>query len=345
MSSHNKKIALIALTTGGKKLAAQLAEQLPDSQVLSINGTFKEVLAQAWHQYDSLVCIMATGIVVRSLAPLIRDKKSDPAIVVCDEQGRFAISLLSGHLGGANALARQLAALLQGQAVITTASDVLGHTALDLWADELQLTVADRHAFTRSMARLVNNGSVTLISDYPLPALPADIRLLDKNDPAAARPDLRISCRMDDPGITILYPKALVAGIGCNRNTPESEIQQALTEACAENRLALASVRHLTSIDLKNDEPGLLAFAEHNGYSLYFFNRDQLNGVEGVSSSAAVLKATGARGVAEPAAVLASYGGRLLVKKMKWQNVTIALAEIACPWETNQQHKVQLTDI
>jgi cobalt-precorrin 5A hydrolase len=330
----NNSIAIIALTRGGRLLAARLANLLPDSRVLDSERQFKEVLTRAWHQYDCLLCIMATGIVVRSLAPLLKDKKQDPAVVVCDEQGRFAISLLSGHLGGANAFARQVADLLQGQAVITTASDVLGHTALDLWAQELNLTVADRQAFTRTMARLVNSGAVCLRSDYPLPPLPADIRLLDnEEDPAAATPDLWITCRTDCQAVTLLHPKALVAGIGCNRNTPEAEIEQALAEACADNQLALESVLQLASIDLKNDEPGLLAFAEHKGYTLSFFNRDQLNGVDGVSTSAAVLKATGAKGVAEPAAVLASNGGRLLVKKMKWRNVTVALAEIACPWE------------
>ncbi|HEB69472.1 MAG TPA: cobalamin biosynthesis protein CbiG, partial [Desulfobulbus sp.] len=122
---------------------------------------------------------MATGIVVRTLAPLLQDKRLDPAVVVCDEKGRFAVSLLSGHLGGGNALARQVAAILGGQAVITTASDVLGRTALDLWAHALDLQVADKRALTRIMGKLVNHGSVTLHSDYPLPELPDDITMQD----------------------------------------------------------------------------------------------------------------------------------------------------------------------
>jgi cobalt-precorrin 5A hydrolase len=319
-------------------MAECLASLLPGGEVVSSRGSIHKTLAHAWQEYDRLICIMAAGIVVRGIAPLLRDKTTDPAVVVCDEQGRFAISLLSGHLGGGNALAHRVAELLGGQAVITTASDVLGHTALDIWARDLGLAVADRHRLTSVMAKLVNTGSVSLYSEYPLPKLPPDIILHD--DPASA--DLLISCRTDlgsDCGTgkaaVLLHPKSLTAGIGCNRDTPAPEIEQALREACAEHNLAPQSVRSLASIDLKNDEPGLLDFARSKGYTIDFYNRDQLNGVDGVSTSAAVLKATGAKGVAEPAAILSSGNGLLLVKKMKWPNVTVAIAELKEPWNIN----------
>jgi cobalt-precorrin 5A hydrolase len=109
-------------------------------------------------------------------------------------------------------------------------------------------------------------------------------------------------------------------------------------QACADNNLALQSVRSLASIDLKNDEPGLLDYARIQGYTIDFYNRDQLNGVDGVSTSAVVLKATGAKGVAEPAAVLGAGGGRLLVKKMKWPNVTVAITEISHSIKTMHQN-------
>lgn len=322
-------MALLALTTGGESLAQRLAASLPSSAVFSCRGQLQQVLHQCWREYDALVCIMASGIVVRTLAPLLKDKRRDPAVVVCDERGRFAISLLCGHLGGGNALAKQVAAILRGQAVITTASDVLGRTALDLWARDLGLIVTDKKRLTKAMGKLVNQGFVTLYSDYFLPDAPADIHR--QQDPGSA--DLVISCRTDvETGGVVLHPRALVAGIGCNRNTPAEEIAQALQEACIRNNLALESVFRLASIDLKRDEQGLLEVARSQGYPIDFFYREQLNGVEGVSTSAIVLKATGAKGVAEPAAVLASDGGRLLCKKMKWANVTVAVAEIARPW-------------
>ncbi len=324
------KIAVVALTRGGTALAEQLVLQLPGGVVFSCRGKLRQTLHRCWQEYDSLVCIMATGIVVRTLAPWLVDKHEDPAVVVCDEKGDFAVPLLSGHLGGGNALAGQVAGILGGQAVITTASDVLGQPALDLWADELGLAVANKNALTRAMGRLVNQDGVTLYSEYPLPDLPADIKLQQEGKTA----DLVITIRTDlQTSGAVLYPPILIAGIGCNRNTPAAEIDQALREACAAYNLALQSVRSLASIDLKNDEPGLLEFARSKKYSIDFYNCDQLNGVEGVSTSAAVLKATGAKGVAEPAAVLAAGGGRLLVHKMKWANVTVAIAERVNPFE------------
>jgi len=271
---------------------------------------------------------MATGIVVRTLAPLLKDKRSDPAVVVCDEQGDYAVSLLSGHLGGGNALARQVAAILGGQAVITTASDVQGKVALDLWARDLGLVVADKKRLTRAMGKLVNRGWVTLYSDYPLPELPEEIHRQDQAEDA----DLVISGATDlEISGALLYPQALVAGIGCNRNTPAEEIEEALRQACEKHALAYQSVARLASIDLKSDEQGLLELSRRYKLPIEFFHRDRLNGVDGVSTSAVVLKATGAKGVAEPAAVLASGGGRLLVKKMKWPNVTVSIAEMNNP--------------
>jgi len=329
------KIAILALTKGGAELAGRLAALLPGSTVFSCRWQVQQTLYRCWQDYNSLICIMATGIVVRTLAPLLTDKRKDPAVVVCDEKGRFAIALLSGHLGGGNALAERVAGLLEGQAGITTASDVLGRTALEVWARDLGLFVADKRDLTHAMGKLVNHGTVSLFTDYPLPDLPGDIRLQD--DFVAA--DLVITCRTDlQTSGALLHPKALVAGIGCNRNTPAGEIDRAMQQACADNSLALQAVRSLASIDLKNDEPGLLDYARIQGYTIDFYNRDQLNGVDGVSTSAVVFKATGAKGVAEPAAVLGAGGGRLLVKKMKWPNVTVAIAEISHPIKATLQN-------
>ncbi|WP_417911740.1 cobalamin biosynthesis protein, partial [Candidatus Electronema sp. TJ] len=142
--------------------------------------------------------------------------------------------------------------------------------------------------------------------------------------------DLRITCRTaQQPRQALLHPKALVAGIGCNRNTPAAEISAALRTACAENGLAFQSISRLASIDLKQNEPGLLAVAEQHGWPIHFYPAEQLNRIEDVTSSAAVLHATGAKAVAEPAAILSSGGGSLLVRKQKSTNVTVAIAELA----------------
>jgi cobalt-precorrin 5A hydrolase len=284
---------------------------------------------EVWHRYPAIVCIMATGIVIRTIAPLLRDKYHDPAVVVCDELGQFAISLLSGHIGGANDLAERVAGITGGQAVITTASDVLGYTPLDLWCRQWQLTPVSADALTRTMGRLVDQGHVTLWSRYPLPRLPEDLRQTSDR----SRADLSIDSRLEPTGNgTLLFPRSLVFGIGCNRGTPAEAIAAAVTATCRQHGLAPQAIARLASIDLKQDEIGLCEYARRHDLPLDFYTKDQLNQVEGVSVSPAVQRATGAKGVAEPAALLsAGVDSTLLVPKIKWPAVTTAVAEIADP--------------
>jgi cobalt-precorrin 5A hydrolase len=310
-------------------LGRRLAESL-HADFYACKGRLAEIVATAWREYAEIVCIMAAGIVVRTIAPLLQDKYRDPAIVVCDEQGRFAVSLLSGHLGGANDLAHRVAAVNGGQAVLTTASDVLGRSALDLWCRDLDMTPGDKTAFTKAMGRLVDHGLLTIWSRYPLPDLPPDLKPVEDRGSA----ELIIESRTNDAvHAALLHPKALVVGIGCNRGTSAAAIAHAVAESCRQHQLAPQAIARLASIDLKQDEAGLLEFAHQQNMVIDFFRKDELNRVEGVSTSAAVQKATGAKGVAEPAALLsAGSSSTLLVTKMKWTDVTTAIAEIADPW-------------
>ncbi len=333
--AKKRRCAVLALTQGGSELGQRLAGLL-DGVFFTCKGRLAEVFAQVWEEYQEIVCIMASGIVVRTMAPLLQDKYRDPAIVVCDEQGRFAISLLSGHIGGANQLAHRVAAALGGQAVLTTASDVLGRTALDLWCRDLGLIVGDKERFTRAMGRLVDQGSITLWSTCPLPPLPPDLQATTEREAA----DLLITARTDGTSSgTLLHPPALVFGIGCNRGTPATAIAQAVAATCAQHQLAPQAIARLASIDLKQDEQGLLEFARNQGLPIDFFDSEQLNQIEGVSSSPVVQQATGAKGVAEPAALLsAGPGATLRVQKMKWTDVTTAVAEIADPLHAQTLH-------
>jgi cobalt-precorrin 5A hydrolase len=318
-------IAILALTRGGQTLADTLAGALPEAEHLRRQGgeTITDQLAAAWSRYDGLVCIMAAGIVVRSIAPLLQDKTSDPGVVVVDERGRHAISLVGGHLGGGNALARRVALVTGGTAVITTASDTLELVALDLWARDQHLLPPNREQLTAAAALLVNRGYLLLYSDETVASLPPG--LVQTKD--AAEADLIVSTADIFPAeATIFRPRTLVIGVGCNRHTPAGELEQALTELLREARLSRDSIRNLSSIDKKNDEPGLLQFAADNGWSLHFFSGDELNTQTQLSPSPAALKAVGAIGVAEPAALLSAATTSLEIKKRKWINVTMALA-------------------
>ncbi|NLZ17190.1 MAG: cobalamin biosynthesis protein CbiG [Desulfobulbaceae bacterium] len=327
LQSDHGKIAILALSAGGLELGKHLAAHLP-AELHPCKGQLRERFHTLWQSHDALICIMASGVVVRCIAPFLQDKHQDPAVLVLDERGQFVISLLSGHVGGANALSQRVANLTGGQAVITTASDVLGLTALDLWCASLGLQVADKKQFTRAMGRLVDQGFLHLWSEPAPPPLPPDIRLSTRQETA----DLLISFRQlphSQSQAALLHPRALAIGIGCNRGTSRKDIAEAVSATLAQHKLAPQSVARLASIDLKADEPGLLAYSAEKELPLEFFSKDQLNQVEDIQYSEAAFRATGARGVAEPAALLAAGpGARLLVPKIKWPNVTVAVASV-----------------
>ncbi len=327
------KYAVLAITAGAVRLGEELAKQL-EADFFPCKKIFKQTLTKVWQEYEGIVCIMATGIIVRTIAPLIQDKQSDPAVVVCDEKGQFAISLLSGHLGGANELAHKVAKITKGQPVITTASDVLGKTALDIWCRENGLQYSNKKLFTQAMGKLVDTGSLAICSQYALANLPADFTLTDEPEQA----DLIITSKITSYVNKLhLYPRSLIVGIGCKRDTPAKAIQKAILSACKENDLAPQAIAALASITLKKDEQGLLEYAQENNSPLFFFTSEELNNVPGIeASSPTVQRITGAKAVAEPAALLAAGTTNLLVGKIKHPAVTTAIAEITNPF-TNRE--------
>ncbi len=326
------KTAVISVTKSGKILAKRISAALEDCTCSTGQGGVGERLRQVWRQAEEIICIMAAGIVVRSLAPLCEDKRSDPCVVVLDEKGKFVISLLSGHLGGGNALARKVARITGGTAVITTASDVSGHTAIDLWMAGNNLVAANPERLTSISARLINEGTLAYFSDQDLDCLPSDFCRVEKIDQA----DVVISPLCPDRYHTLwMVPGNLFVGFGCNRGTTSAEFEQALDDMCRRHRIDPRAIVGLASIDLKSDEKGLLDLAKKHHFPLSFFSKDELNSVAGISVSEASIKATGAKGVAEPAAMLAAardcVPGRLFVRKMKWKNITAAVAARKIP--------------
>ena len=316
------KLGILAITNGGRELARKIETGLPNARVIVSQNGIGAAFAEHWQELDGFVCIMATGIAVRAIAPLLSSKQADPCVVVLDEKGKHVISLLSGHLGGGNELAKEVADLTGGQAVITTASDTLNLPALDLWAREQHLVVEDAKALTRASAKLVNSGSIKVYTevDVELPGAFTPVA-----DPLLA--DVIISVKVfPQNAAAILRPKVLVIGAGCNRGTPADEFQEALSELFAQEGLSPLCIRNLASIDAKNDEEGLLAFAKENGWQIDFYTKDEINRMSNIEVSQAALRAVGAKGVAEPAALLSVQNNELLVRKRKWQNVTMAVA-------------------
>jgi len=332
-----RKIAIVFITDNGQRLAQRLKAWSPDAEMVQYAPG---VVTDLWGRYEAFVFIMATGIVVRTIAGLIKDKKTDPAVVVLDENGKFAISLVSGHLGGANKLARELANLLDGEAVITTASDVNALPSIDLWARDNNFVIDEWELVPQLGVRLLNSGALRVYTDIDI-ALPkeflkvadseyADILITNKLIPLCRTEAMGSGgdysiCRVK--GQLYLRPKNLVLGIGCNSGTSAEEIEDVAKQVLKDNNLSFASVGLVATIDIKGREPGLKAFSGKHELELVTFTPDELNNVKGVQKSEAAFKATGAVAVAEPAALLAATTDKLLVPKQKKGNVTIAVAE------------------
>lgn len=330
---NNKKTTIFYITGSGLKIAQNLKRLYYNAEIVKYTsaGTHRAVPLH-WSESRNLIFIMASGIVVRTIAPLLKDKRTDPAVVVLDEKGRYAISLLSGHLGGANKLAVEIADFLGGQAVITTASDVQGRIALDIWANERGLYVEDFERMKRLSAKIVSGKSVKVYTGNAivLPEVPDEFNIVGSSDKA----ELIISEELYKRKALYLRPRNLFAGIGCNRGTSQDEIQKEFTSLLKKNRLSVHSIAGIASIDLKNDEEGLLEFADDNGLPIRFFPGEALNAVSdefGIKGSKQVRAATGAVAVSEPAAVLAARQASdsidIIIPKVKRGNVTLAIAK------------------
>jgi len=321
MSTGNK-IAAFYVTDKGRLLAERIRNLYPGVKVIKFSTS---AVKGAWDEYKSFIFIMAVGIVVRTVAPLIKDKKSDPAVIVLDENGKYAISLLSGHLGGANERAGEIADFLGGEAVITTASNVNGLTSIDLWARDNDLVIEDWKLLPHIGTRLINKGVLNVYADVEV-TLPGEF--LNVTDPASA--DLIITHMKSLSAREGFYlrPKNLVVGIGCNRGTSAEEIEAAVRKALDEHNLSFLSVRSVATIHIKAGEPGIRMFCERYSFDVLSFRPEELNGVAGVARSEAAFRATGAKAVAEPSALLATGAEKLLIPKQKIGNVTVAAAEI-----------------
>ena len=320
--------AILYITDNGFALAKKLTSLYPDAKAFKFKP---DTLSKFWGKHKSFIFIMAAGIVVRTIAPLIKNKRTDPAVVVLDEKGRFAVSLLSGHLGGANKIAKEIADFLSGQAVITTASDTNNLPAIDLWAKENNLIIEDWKSLPHIATSFLNNGELKVYSDIEI-SMPAEF--LQIKNPADA--DVLITNKKDPfthspiHPFTQLYlrPKNLVIGIGCNSGTSENEIEGAVKDTLNKNNLSFLSICSIATIDIKAHEAGLKTFAEKYGFMITAFTANELNTLNAIQKSALVFKATGAYAVAEPAALLASGTDKLLISKQKIGNVTVAIAEL-----------------
>jgi cobalt-precorrin 5A hydrolase len=358
----SRRLAVHAVTRGGATLGARVAgalgaellvaapaaEAVPGARAFPL--PMREALAKSFGAYDGHVLVLAVGATVRLVAPLLESKKTDPAVVCLDEAGRFAVALLSGHAGGANALAAEVARAVGATPVITTASDALGTLRVDLLGAELGWTMEDPGGQTTRAAAAVVNGDPVLVIDEagggwwpegaPLPGNVTVVRAVAGMDASRFAGVLAITDRAaaGDPLLSrsVLWrPLTLAVGVGCDRGAPDEAVEEAVASALQRAGLATASVSSVATIDLKHDEAGIVALAARLGRPLRLYRAEELDGVPGIETPSEVaLRRVGTRSVAEAAALLAAGAKRLLVPKQvhrhaaSGRSVTVAIARV-----------------
>ncbi|WP_405642576.1 precorrin-3B C(17)-methyltransferase [Streptomyces sp. NBC_00019] len=296
-------IGLISATSAGAAARDRLAAAWPE-RTRVYEGPVGDAVRAAFAECEQLVCFLATGAVVRLVAPLLGDKTSDPGVVCVDEGGRFAVSLVGGHGGGANELAREVGELLGAEPVVTTATDAVGLPGLDTLGFPVEGDVA---AVSRA---LLDGEPVALKAEltWPLPALKVtgegdySVRLTDRLVEATERE-------------VVLRPPSLVVGVGASKGAPVDEVLGLVEGVLRGAGLSAASVAELATVDAKSEEPGIVRAAQRLGVPLVTYSAEELASVEVPNPSDAPLAAVGTPSVAEAAALV--RGGELLVPKRK----------------------------
>ena len=375
------RIAVIALSRHGAILAGRLSAGLETDAKLFLNRRFsgqsdseleseveifdlplRPLLRRLWGEFEAVVLFLPVGAAVRLAAPLLKDKRSDPALVCVDDAARYAVSVLSGHLGGADRLAERVAAILGAEPVVTSGSHATGTPAVDLLGAEFGWTIeADSVAVTRASAAVVNREPVGVYQgagetgwwpeDTELPAniaihpsldslrrseCAAGLIISDEADPYLSE-GTTLADALPDTYIVRYRPRTLVAGMGCRRGVPMRALERLLKETFQAWNLSLGSLACIASATLKQEEPGLLELSEKYGVPFLCYEPEELNalfegmmcsetGVGDLIPSANAKRLVGVWGVAEPAALLASGASRLLVSKQTAERATIAVA-------------------
>ena len=354
-------IAIVAVSRRGAALGARMRDALGGNVALYTQRRFADeidgaiafdlplrpLIARLFAECGGLALMLPAGAAVRLIAPHIADKHTDPAVVCVDDGGRFAVSLLSGHIGGADALARRIADAIGATAVITSASHALDTLAVDLLGSEFGWRIeASSAAITRASAAVINGDPVGVYQDAgerdwrdAAKPLPPNIHIRETPSSLARfaavllitdRTDIAdmIGANASAP-IVIYRPRSLAVGVGCRRGVAVDELESLLQDTFAAHRLSSASIRCIATAEIKRDEPAIRLLGERLGAPIRYYDADALNATPGPSGPSAAQRLLGVYGVSEPAALLASGGGAIVAPRTKSARATIAAARIA----------------
>lgn len=337
------KISLISFTQNGANLGRLLSLFLSSQgndanayavgvytielKIESINKPLKEWTKEQFKAADGIVFIGAAGIAVRTIAPFVKDKRTDPAVLVMDEKGEFVIPLLSGHIGGANELAKTIAGHLGAIPVITTATDINQKFAVDLFAEKNNMYLSRMDYAKAISAAILNDKQIGFESEFPV------IGSLPDNLTYKVDCEYRICISFHEKielyeKTLLLIPKIITLGIGCRKGKTADDIEKVVLEVLALNRISLQSILNIASIDLKKEEAGLLQFCNRLNVELITYPAEKLERAEGIySESDYVRSVTGVGNVCERAAILGSRNGIMIQKKYAKNGVTVSIAK------------------
>ncbi len=354
--------AIVAISRRGAAIGARVRDALGEDAALYAERRFADgvegaiafdlpvrpLVGRLFAECDRLVLMMPVGASVRLLAAHIRDKRTDAAVASVDDGGRFAVSLLSGHVGGGDALAERVADAIGATAVITSASHALGTLAIDLLGREFGWRIEASSAMvTRASAAVVNGEPVGVYQDSGErdwwgadKPLPPNLKVCDTPYALARfRNALLIIDRVDildrvaafNPRTLVVYrPRSLVVGIGSRRGVSVEELELLLRCTFAESALSPNAIKCIATAELKHDEAAITQLAERLSVPVRYYGADELNATPGPSGASESQRLLGIVGVAEPAALLAS-GGSIVVPKVKSASATLAVARIPYP--------------
>lgn len=323
---------VISFTTRGNQLNLKLTAQL-DAKGFSVKEHEKlekislyDFAKCGFENCEPMIFIGAAGIAVRAISGFVKDKFTDPPVIVIDEKGKFVIPILSGHVGGGNELALTLSAILNAEPVITTATDINNVFAVDVFARKNDLIITERDLAKKVSAQLLADKGISIYSEKNIDGmLPNNL-----NDKLDGDLGVYVGVKNNMPYKETLHlvPKSLCVGIGCKRGTGAEKIEESVCKVFEIYNLQACSIFAFGSIDIKKDEEGLLQFAKSKEIDIKFFRADELEKLEGdFTASEFVKSVTGTDNVCERSAVLASDRGEIIVPKYSNEGVTIAVAE------------------
>lgn len=330
-----KHIGIIAFTQRGKNLAEDIAcrlfrepehgyeAEVFDSENMGCTAT--EYLGENFCKRDGFLFICAAGIAVRMIAPLLKSKDVDPAVVVMDELGRYSIPVLSGHLGGANEMAETVAQIVGAEIVLTTATDINGKFAVDVWAKRAGCAILDVKKIKTVSSAVLRGEKVGISSSFACEGvLPQELT----KEPAETGICISLSGR-HQPFLNTMnvVPRIVSLGVGCRRGVSAGQFEDFILAQLSQHDIALEAVEKIASVDLKKDEGCIIAFSEKYRIPFVTYTPTELSAVPGqYAASRLVKEVTGVDNVCERSAVLASRNGRKLLSKTSGDGCTCALA-------------------